>query len=123
VNRVFVQDDDNSFFRKLDGTGNSFRRQGPGSGMRSFGRLGGRGSSGFGDGDSFGFGGSMDGHDSLDDGMSEKLDDAARTFHMTDEVEDDDYEFRPDVNYQLGSTYNVKVRGISVHYFNGSCIR
>jgi hypothetical protein len=61
--------------------------------------------------------------DSLNDGMNEKLDNAARTFHMTDEVEEDDYDFRPDVNYRRGSTYNVKVRGIPVHHFNGSSTR
>ncbi|XP_047096371.1 uncharacterized protein LOC124708743 [Lolium rigidum] len=107
-NRLFEQTEqgDNSFFGKLDGTGNSFRRQGAGSGTGDWGRPGGRGYSEFGDREGSLFGGSMD--DSLNDGMNEKLDDAARTFHMTDEVEDDDYDFRPDVNYRRGSTYNVK---------------
>ncbi|CAM0956597.1 unnamed protein product [Alopecurus aequalis] len=97
--------DDKPFFRNLDGAGNSFRRQGMGGG---FGRHGGSGNSGFGDTGNDGFGGRMGDFDSLNDGMNEKLDDAARTFHMTDEIEDDDYEFRPDVNYRRGSTYSVK---------------
>ncbi|VAH18874.1 unnamed protein product [Triticum turgidum subsp. durum] len=96
--------DDNSFFGKLDGFGNSFgRRHGTGSGMGAFSQQGGMGNL-FGERSSHGI---MDGFDSLNDGMNEKLDDAARTFHMTDEVEDDDYDFRPDVNYRRGSTYNV----------------
>jgi hypothetical protein len=122
-NRLFEQTGqaDNSFFGKLDGSRNSFRRQGAGSGMGDWGRPGGRGNSEFGDREGSLFGGSMD--DSLNDGMNEKLDNAARTFHMTDEVEEDDYDFRPDVNYRRGSTYNVKVRGIPVHHFNGSSTR
>ncbi|KAM3402510.1 hypothetical protein ACQJBY_006407 [Aegilops geniculata] len=97
--RLF-ESDDKSFFGKLDGVGSSFGRHGTGSGMGAFGRpeFGQRSSnSGF-----------MDGFDSLNDGMNEKLDDAARTFHMTEEVEDEDYDFRPDVNYRRGSTYNVR---------------
>ena len=124
-NRLFRNQqgqDDTPFFRNLDRAGNSFERQGMGSGMGAFGRRGGSGNSGSGDMGNFGFGESMDGFDSLNDGMNEKLDDAARTFHMTDEVDDDDYDYRPDVNYRRGSTYSVKVRGISVHYFNGSSI-
>uniref|UniRef100_M8CE29 Small ribosomal subunit protein bS18c n=1 Tax=Aegilops tauschii TaxID=37682 RepID=M8CE29_AEGTA len=97
--RLF-ESDDKSFFGKLDGVGSSFGRHGTGSGMGAFGRpeFGQRSSNG----------GFMDGFDSLNDGMNEKLDDAARTFHMTEEVEDDDYDFRPDVNYKRGSTYNVR---------------
>ena len=112
-NRLTEQYDNNPLFKKFDGLGNNSvgRRPGMGSGMGAFARQGGgRGGSVFGDGDSVGFGGSMDGFDSLNDGMNEKLDDAARTFHMTDEVEDDDYDFRPDVNYRRGSTYSVKVK-------------
>ncbi|CAM0884533.1 unnamed protein product [Alopecurus aequalis] len=105
---------DNPIFQKLDGLGNnSFRRRpGMGSGMGgAYGQQGGMGSGmggAYGQQDSFGSGGSMDGFESLNDGMNEKLEDAARTFHMTDEVEDEDYEFRPDVNYRRGSTYSVK---------------
>ncbi|KAF6995724.1 hypothetical protein CFC21_012177 [Triticum aestivum] len=97
--------DDNSFFGKLDGVGSSFgRRHGTGSGMGAFSQQGEMGNL-FGGRSSHGI---MDGFDSLNNGMNEKLDDAARTFHMTDEVEDDDYDFRPDVNYRRGSTYNVR---------------
>ncbi|VAH07103.1 unnamed protein product [Triticum turgidum subsp. durum] len=97
--------DANSFFGKLDGVGSSFGgRHGTGSGMGAFSQQGGMGNL-FGERSVHGI---MDGFDSLNDGMNEKLDDAARTFHMTDEVEDDDYDFRPDVNYRRGSTYNVR---------------
>uniref|UniRef100_A0A0D9XL62 Small ribosomal subunit protein bS18c n=1 Tax=Leersia perrieri TaxID=77586 RepID=A0A0D9XL62_9ORYZ len=48
------------------------------------------------------------GYNSLDDGMDDRLDEASRTFHMTEEVEDEDYDFRPDVNFRRGSTYNVR---------------
>ncbi|KAE8767133.1 30S ribosomal protein S18 [Hordeum vulgare] len=91
--------DDKAFFGKLDGVGNSFGRRGTGFGMSAFGRPQ------FGESSN---GGSMDVFDSSNDGMNEKLDDAARTFHMTDEVDEDDYDFRPDVNYRRGSTYSVK---------------
>nr|XP_045089194.1 uncharacterized protein LOC109737945 isoform X2 [Aegilops tauschii subsp. strangulata] len=102
--RLF-ESDDKSFFGKLDGVGSSFgRRHGTGSGMGAFSQQGEMGNL-FGGRSSHGI---MDGFDSLNDGMNEKLDDAARTFHMTDEVEDDDYDFRPDVNYKRGSTYNVR---------------
>ncbi|XP_044974176.1 uncharacterized protein LOC123442155 isoform X2 [Hordeum vulgare subsp. vulgare] len=98
--------DDNSFFGKLDGVGDSFgRRHGTGSGMGVFSQQGEMGNFGLGGRSGYVF---MDGFDSLNDGMNEKLDDAARTFHMTEEVEDDDYDFRPDVNYRRGSTYNVR---------------
>lgn len=56
------------------------------------------------------------GFDSLEDGLDEKLDEASRTFHVTEEYEDDDYDYRPDVTFRRGSTYNVKVRGISVSH-------
>ncbi|KQJ97318.1 uncharacterized protein LOC100838711 [Brachypodium distachyon] len=92
---------DSPFFRKLDGVGNSFRRPG----MGSFGQNSDRGNFGFGGRSSSGF---MDGFDSLNDGMNEKLDDAARTFQMTEEVDDEDYDFRPDVDCRRGSTYNVR---------------
>lgn len=48
------------------------------------------------------------GFDSLEDGLDEKLDEASRTFHVTEEYEDDDYDYRPDVTFRRGSTYNVK---------------
>uniref|UniRef100_A0A0D9WSR8 Small ribosomal subunit protein bS18c n=1 Tax=Leersia perrieri TaxID=77586 RepID=A0A0D9WSR8_9ORYZ len=48
------------------------------------------------------------GFNSLDDGMDDRLDEASRTFHMTEEVEDEDYDFRPDVTFRRGSTYNVR---------------
>ncbi|KAJ1279467.1 hypothetical protein BS78_04G159000 [Paspalum vaginatum] len=133
--------DEGSFFNKLDraensrrygmgtGTGGFGDRSNPGSSMGGFGASGNRSSSGPSMG---GFGGSGDrnssgpsmggfGHwsssgsmgvfDSLNDGVSEMLGNAARNFQMEDEEEDDwddDFEFRPDVQFRQGSTYNVR---------------
>ncbi|XP_015697122.2 uncharacterized protein LOC102706415 [Oryza brachyantha] len=96
--RVLGGSDDNNLFRKLDVFEN--RRAG-----QSWGGMGGfrdRGnSSSILDelGSSF---------NSLEDGLDEKLDKASRTFHVTEEYEDEDYEYRPDVNFRRGSTYNVR---------------
>ncbi|GJM91129.1 hypothetical protein PR202_ga07475 [Eleusine coracana subsp. coracana] len=88
---------DGSLFQKLDRVGNAGRRYGMGSGMGAFGGFGNR---------------SMGGFDSLNDGMSGMLGDAARNFQSDDEEEDDwdEFEFRPDVQYRRGSMYNVRVR-------------
>ncbi|GJN19793.1 hypothetical protein PR202_gb07102 [Eleusine coracana subsp. coracana] len=86
---------DGSLFQKLDRVGNAGRRYGMGSGMGAFGGFGNR---------------SMGGFDSLNDGMSGMLGDAARNFQSDDEEEDDwdEFEFRPDVQYRRGSMYNVR---------------
>ncbi|GAB2287736.1 hypothetical protein Dimus_022098 [Dionaea muscipula] len=44
----------------------------------------------------------------LSDGMEEKLRDAATYFKMTNEIEEDDFTFRPDINFQDGGTYETK---------------
>ncbi|KAG8092147.1 hypothetical protein GUJ93_ZPchr0012g21177 [Zizania palustris] len=90
--------DDSPFFRQLDGFENSRGRYQQG-GMGGF-RDRGNSSSVM---DELG-----GGFTSLDDGMDEMLDDASRTFHVTEEYEDENYEYRPDVNFRLGSTYNVR---------------
>lgn len=53
-----------------------------------------------------GFGESFD---SLQDGMDEKLEKVAQTFAFTDEIQNDDYAFRPDVNFFPGTTYTTRV--------------
>ncbi|KAF0931000.1 hypothetical protein E2562_038561 [Oryza meyeriana var. granulata] len=92
--RVLGDSDGSSFFRKLDGFEN--RRWGGMGGFRDRGN-----SSSILDELGTGF-------DSLEDGLDEKLDEASRTFHVTEECEDKDYEYRPDVNFRRGSTYNVR---------------
>ncbi|XP_062200896.1 uncharacterized protein LOC133903503 [Phragmites australis] len=93
--------DEGSLYAKLDRVGNTGRRYGMGSGMGGFGGFGDRSSSG-----------SMGGFDSLNDGMSEMLGNTARRFQMDDDDEDDwedeEFEFRPDVQYRRGSMYNVR---------------
>jgi hypothetical protein len=87
-----------SFFRNLDRVENAGKRYGMGSGMGAFGSFGNR---------------SMGGFDSLNDGLGGMLDNAARNFQANDDVDedwDDDFEFRPDVRFRRGSTYNVRVR-------------
>jgi len=98
-----------------------------GSGSRGgFGGLGDRSSSGtrggfggFGDRSSSG---SLGGFDSLNDGMSEMLGNVARNnIELDDDDEeeedwdDEDFEFRPDVDFRRGSTYTVRVRRSLVH--------
>lgn len=48
--------------------------------------------------------------DSLSDGMDEKLDKAARTFTYSNEIQEEDYKFRPDVTFYPGNTYSLRVR-------------
>lgn len=97
--------DEMPIFRKLDAIGNPRGRYDMGSGMGVFGRYGDRSNSGYSDRSNYGI---LEGFDSLNDGMDEELDNVARTFHVTEDVDDDDYEFRPDVTYRRGSTYNVR---------------
>jgi hypothetical protein len=68
------------------------------------------------------FGGFRDrntgGFDSLNDGMTGMLGDAARNFQADDyepnEWDDDEFEFRPDVQFRRGSRYNIRVSGYFV---------
>ncbi|KAG6501654.1 hypothetical protein ZIOFF_041537 [Zingiber officinale] len=46
--------------------------------------------------------------DSLSDGMDEKLDKAARTFTYSNEIQEEDYRFRPDVTFYPGNTYSPR---------------
>ncbi|WVZ75072.1 hypothetical protein U9M48_023164 [Paspalum notatum var. saurae] len=94
------------------GASGDWRSSGPS--MGGFGGFGDRNSSGpsmggFGDMSSSG---SMGVFDSLNDGVSEMLGNAARNFQMEDEEDDedwdDDFEFRPDVRFRQGATYNVR---------------
>jgi hypothetical protein len=49
--------------------------------------------------------------DSLNDGMDEELKKSCREFFKhSDEIYEEDYSFRPDVNFREGDTYTVKVR-------------
>ncbi|KAL6883523.1 hypothetical protein ACP4OV_010937 [Aristida adscensionis] len=93
--------DEGSIFAKLDRVGNIGRRYGMGSGMG--------GSGGFGDRSSSG---TMEGFDSLNDGLGQMLGDAARNFQVDDDDQEDaweeDFEFRPDVQFRRGSMYNVR---------------
>ncbi|TVU32151.1 hypothetical protein EJB05_23870 [Eragrostis curvula] len=84
-------------YNKLDRVGNAGRRYGMGSGMGAFGN---RSSSE-----------TMGGFDSLNDGLSGMLGDAARNFQADDdedEEDDEDFEFRPDVTFRRGSMYNTR---------------
>lgn len=45
----------------------------------------------------------------LSDGMDGKLKKAASYFTYSDEIQNDDYAFRPDVSFQPGMTYTTKV--------------
>jgi hypothetical protein len=89
---------DGSLFRKLDRVGNAGRRYGMGSGMGAFGGFRDRNTGGF---------------DSLNDGMSGMLGDAARNFQADDyepnEWDDNEFEFRPDVQFRRGSRYDIRV--------------
>ncbi|CAN6247461.1 unnamed protein product [Urochloa humidicola] len=115
--------DEGSLYRKLDRVENTSKRYGMGSG--SMGSFGGRSSSGFmggfGDRNSTGsiggFGdrstaGSWGGLDSLNDGMTEVLDNAARNFQMGDDEDgedwDEDFDFRSDVDFRRGGEYRVR---------------
>lgn len=57
--------------------------------------------------------GSMDGLsesvDTLSDGMDSKLKKAAQTFVVSDEIQNEDYSFRPDMTFRPGSTYTPRV--------------
>ena len=54
----------------------------------------------------------------LSDGMDGKLKKAATYFEFDEEeIEKDDYSFRPDMNFRLGMTYETKVCGISAKAF------
>ncbi|KAJ3682205.1 hypothetical protein LUZ60_014778 [Juncus effusus] len=90
--------EDSSFFRKLDRTDQAYQRSNfnPNTGNSNSSFLGGLGSS---------FDSSFD---SLDDGMDEKLEQSAKDFKYTDEIYEDDYSFRPDVNFVDKGTYDVK---------------
>ena len=111
--------DEGSLYQELDRAGNASKRYGMGSGSRGgFGGLGDRSSSGtmggfggFGDRSSSG---SLGGFDSLNDGMSEMLGNVARNNIELDD-DDEDFEFRPDVDFRQGSTYTVRVRRSLVH--------
>lgn len=49
-------------------------------------------------------------HDTLDDGMDNKLKREATYFEYdSEECDQEDYSFRPDMNFQPGTTYEVKV--------------
>jgi len=126
--------EEGSLYQKLDRVENTSKRYGMGSGSRGgFGGLRDRSSSGtmggfggFGDrnstGSMGGFGGfgdrsssgSLGGFDSLNDGMSEMLGNVARNnIELDDDDEeedwdDEDFEFRPDVDFRRGSTYTVR---------------
>ncbi|TVU27831.1 hypothetical protein EJB05_19332 [Eragrostis curvula] len=84
-------------YNKLDRVGNAGRRYGMGSGMGAFGNRSGSET--------------MGGFDSLNDGLSGMLGDAARNFQADDdedEEDDEDFEFRPDVTFRRGSMYNTR---------------
>ncbi|OWM87375.1 hypothetical protein CDL15_Pgr022486 [Punica granatum] len=50
-----------------------------------------------------------DSYDSLDDGMDDKLKREATYFeYNSDECDEEDYSFRPDMNFQPGMTYDVQ---------------
>ncbi|KAF8672444.1 hypothetical protein HU200_049655 [Digitaria exilis] len=123
--------DEGSLYRKLDRVENTSKRYGMGSGsMGGFGNRSGSGPmggfGGFSDrnnsgpmGGLGGFGdrgspGSLGGFDSLNDGMSEMLGNVARNFQVDDDDESgedwdaEDFDFRPDVDFRRGSTYNVR---------------
>ncbi|CAM0149826.1 unnamed protein product [Urochloa decumbens] len=116
--------DEGSLYRKLDRVENTSKRYGMGSG--SMGSFGDRSSSGFmggfGDRNSTGsiggFGdrssaGSWGGLDSLNDGMTEVLGNAARNFQMDgdedgEDWDDEDFDFRSDVDFRRGGRYDVR---------------
>ncbi|CAO2033942.1 unnamed protein product, partial [Urochloa humidicola] len=115
--------DEGSLYRKLDRVENTSKRYGMGSG--SMGSFSDRSSSGFmggfGDRNSTGsigsFGdrssaGSWGGLDSLNDGMTEVLGNAARNFQMDDDEDgedwDEDFDFRSDVDFRRGGEYRVR---------------
>ncbi|XP_031477819.1 uncharacterized protein LOC116248921 isoform X2 [Nymphaea colorata] len=50
----------------------------------------------------------METFDTLSDGMDGKLKKAAMSYPYSDEIKNDDYAFRPDVNFRQGVTYTVK---------------
>ncbi|XP_062206060.1 uncharacterized protein LOC133907943 [Phragmites australis] len=104
--------DEGSLYAKLDRVGNAGRRYGMGSGMGGFGNRSSSGSmGGFGGFSDRSSSGSMGGFDSLNDGMSEMLGNAAHNFQVSDEEDDwdeEEFEFRPDVQFRRGSTYNVR---------------
>ncbi|KAK8934061.1 hypothetical protein KSP39_PZI015333 [Platanthera zijinensis] len=52
--------------------------------------------------------GQREGSDTLSDGLDWKLKKAANYFQFTDEIMQDDYSFRPDVVFKLGTTYTPK---------------
>ncbi|MQL99035.1 hypothetical protein Taro_031750, partial [Colocasia esculenta] len=91
--------DDNSkngsFFDKLDRLGKARGR--PGVGSREVGGASGQFNEGL--GESF---------NTLSDGMDAKLKKAATTFVMNDEIQEDDYSFRPDVKFRPGMTYTLR---------------
>ncbi|WOL07198.1 hypothetical protein Cni_G15936 [Canna indica] len=49
-----------------------------------------------------------DSYNTLEDGMDEKLDEAARTFVYNEEIHEDDYKYRPDVTFYPRSTYTLR---------------
>jgi hypothetical protein len=106
--------DEGPLYQKLDRVVNTSKRYSRGSGsMASFGDSSSSGS----------FGGS----DSLNDGMKEMLSKTALEFRNDDddggdgewdkgaEEWDEEFEFRPDVDFRRGSTYNIRVRWSLFH--------
>ncbi|KAJ0974391.1 hypothetical protein J5N97_016356 [Dioscorea zingiberensis] len=97
--RLFSAVDDSStsnpFFQRLDRLEKSRGKSGTGFNMNNSGH------SQFLDGlgDSF---------DTLSDGMDSKLKKAARTFVCSDEIQNEDYSFRPDVTFRPGTTYTPR---------------
>lgn len=59
-----------------------------------------------------------DSFDTLSDGMDGKLQKAATYFEFDpEEIAKDDYAYRPDVSFQPGTTYTIKVCKV-VYYFH-----
>ncbi|KAM0950120.1 putative ribosomal protein S18 [Dioscorea sansibarensis] len=85
----------NSFFRKLDKIEKSLGTSGTGFNMNDSGQ------SRFVDGLS-------ESLDTLSDGMDSKLKKAARTFIVSDEIQNEDYSFRPDMTFRPGTTYTLR---------------
>lgn len=84
--------DSSSFFKKLDRIEKAYDRSGLSPGNRS--EI---------------FDGLDESFNTLSDGMDEKLEDAAKYYDVdSDEIENEDYSFRPDVDHQLGMTYDIK---------------
>lgn len=67
--------------------------------------------------------GMMEGFDTtLSDGLDDKLKRAATNFQVSDEIENEDYTFRPDVTFIPGSTYTPRVSMRSAHTCGSGCL-